>query len=162
MDPVLLWDGVKGADKYRVYRKEAGGSWVVVADNITNLGLRDFGLKAGTKYYYCLKAYNDGGWSGSGKAVSVTLAPAAPIITRVVSSDGGKATIKWDASDGATKYRLYRKVAGGSWETVSASITKTSYVDTGLEAGKRYSYCVKAYNAGGWSANSAAKAVTAK
>jgi hypothetical protein len=62
--------------------------------------------------------------------------------------------LRWTASSGATGYNVKRAtVSGGPYATV-ASVTTTSYTDTGLTGGKTYYYVVSAVNSSGGSPNS--------
>lgn len=52
----LTWGAVTGAVKYRVYRKEPGGTYQKLKDS-TNLYLTDKSVKRGKTYIYTVKAY---------------------------------------------------------------------------------------------------------
>ena len=52
----LTWGAVTGAVKYRVYRKEPGGTYQKLKDT-TNLYLTDKSVKRGKTYIYTVKAY---------------------------------------------------------------------------------------------------------
>jgi glycosidase len=55
----------------------------------------------------------------------------------------GKVNLSWTAVGGSTKYNLYRtQVSGGGYQLV-ATVTGTSYEDSGLANGKRYYYAVR-------------------
>lgn len=81
--------------------------------------------------------------------------PAAPGgVTATLS--GTDVTVSWSASSGATSYRVQRRqVGGGAFADVAASVTGTSYTDTGVAAGSTYQYQVIAVNADGASPASA-------
>ncbi|MCD7802223.1 MAG: hypothetical protein LUH09_04865, partial [Clostridiales bacterium] len=56
-------------------------------------------------------------------------------------------TVKWGAVTGATNYRVYRKVSGGSWQTLTTVSGSTlSYTDTAVadNSGTTYYYTVRA------------------
>ena len=154
----VKWNAVSGASKYAVYRKTAGGSWKCIASAVTGTTYTDSStdLAAGTTYYYTVKAYVNGAWSGYDKAgVSATAAAAsstAPVLVSAAAS-AGQITVKWNAVTNAAKYAVYRKTAGGSWKCINSAVTGTTYKDnsTDLAAGTTYYYTVKAYVSGSWS-----------
>ena len=86
------------------------------------------------------------------------VAPATP--TGVSASDGtstAKIRITWNASSGATDYKIYRNDSDSSASaTLLASSVKTSYYDdTTAEVGTTYYYWVIAHNSIGYSEYSA-------
>lgn len=73
-----------------------------------------------------------------GKVTSVT----APKISEIENTKDG-AVIKWNAIEGADKYRFYRKTTGTSWKLIE-TVTEPTYTDTNAENGVKYLYTVKA------------------
>ena len=65
-----------------------------------------------------------------------------------VTAQENNVTVTWNKVSGATKYRI-RRNDGTGWTTLQTS-TKTSYVDTNAEKGKRYTYVVYPYVGGGF------------
>lgn len=53
--------------------------------------------------------------------------------------------VKWNASDGATGYQIYRATSAGGTYVLVKDTTALSYVDTGLTCGKDYFYKMRAY-----------------
>lgn len=72
---------------------------------------------------------------------------SAPKLTKVQNSVSG-VKVTWDKTNGADKYRVYRKVKGGSWERVGDT-TVTSMIDKKPKTGVTYYYTVKAFNEAG-------------
>lgn len=59
----------------------------------------------------------------------------------------GKIDLSWNASKDATGYKIYRGTSSGSYGTNPiATVSTTSYSNTGVTAGTTYYYAVKAYN----------------
>lgn len=79
-----------------------------------------------------------------------------------VTATGGtnKVTLSWSAVTGATKYMI-KQYDNGICTILDDNATATSYEDTGLTAGKTYSYIVQAYVNDTWSASGAAYIVSA-
>lgn len=68
-------------------------------------------------------------------------------VNTAYSSSANAVRIKWSKVSGANGYRIYRRNAEGNWVKIK-TITKsniTEYRDSGLTAGTRYRYKVKAY-----------------
>ncbi len=61
---MLNWGTVNGASSYRVYRKEAGGSYSSIAKNFNSTSYVDNDVKTGVTYYYTIKAQNGTNYSG--------------------------------------------------------------------------------------------------
>ena len=140
-----------------MYRKTAGGSWKCINNAVTATTYADKSadLVAGTTYYYTVKAYVSGAWSGydkTGVSATAVSASTTPVLTSATAASG-QITVKWGAVSGATKYAVYRKTAGGSWKCINSAVTATTYTDksTDLVAGTTYYYTVKAYVNSAWS-----------
>ena len=81
--------------------------------------------------------------------------PAAPSGLEITAGNG-KALLGWSAPSGAGGFNVKRAtVSGGTYATVAANITSTTYVDAALANGTTYYYVVAAVNATGEGANSA-------
>lgn len=143
------WSKVTGATGYRVYRRTVNAdgttsSWKYLSKKITALTYADTTAKSGTTYEYAVRVYSDGGNSAlySEKKIVYLEIPGFTVASTV---KGVK--ISWDKVNGATGYKIYRKVKGGSWKAIkTASASATSYTDTGATSGKTIYYRVKAIN----------------
>jgi len=157
-------------------------------NNITNSGnfttgqfdIGLVGLPEGTTIYYRAEAYNiSGGW-GYGSEMTFLTKPVAPI--GLTASDGtstSNVTVTWNASTGASDYRLWRDTTDlgfvgnvTAYEDVGAGLpsvtsgaatatdgTSTNNVTVGLvgafgNVGTTSTYRVQAYDATGYSVNS--------
>ncbi|MBI1377838.1 MAG: hypothetical protein GC157_10205 [Frankiales bacterium] len=131
----LAWQASAAATSYTVYRDG------VAVGTVTDATFLDTGLVDGTTYLYTVVALNGTAASSPSAAVPCTpvaTAPDAP--TNLVASPGDRqVSLTWTASAGATSYGVYR----GS--TKIATVTTTSYVNTGLTNGTSYTYKVVAY-----------------
>ena len=73
---------------------------------------------------------------------------AAPKISGVTNAAKG-ITVKWSALKGAEGYFVYRKAPGDTkWKLIASGMSNTTYTDTSVKAGTKYTYTIKAYNGG--------------
>ena len=157
--PVLTWNAVYGATSYRIYRSTSKGSGYSLLGTTTATSYTNTGAKAGTTYYYRVKACNDAGLSPysnivSGQVKTVTPKPAAPVVKIGNSASSGKPMLTWNAVSGATSYKVYRATSQNGTYSLLGTVTATSYTNTGAKAGTTYWYKVKAVNSAGESAYS--------
>ena len=157
--PQLTWRAVYGATSYRIYRSTAKGSGYSLLGTTTATSYTNTGAKAGTTYYYRVKAVNDAGLSPysnivSGQAKSVTPKLSAPVVKIGNSASSGKPMLTWNAVSGATSYKVYRATSQNGTYSLLGTVTATSYTNTGAKAGTTYWYKVKAVNSAGESAYS--------
>jgi titin len=145
---------------YRIERSVDGDAgWTsigTVSANVTSVA--DFGLTAGTTYYYRVFATNAAGDSAASSVASATTTvdPASPTTLSAVATSPSETMLDWTDVAGATGYRVERMASGDSgWMTVATTGQDvTEFVDAGLAMGTTYSYRVFATNAGGDSAPS--------
>ena len=148
----VTWGAVDGAEGYRVYRKVSGGSWSVVADDLTDTSWTDSKAVTGTTYYYTARVFRiikeNKVLSGhespgvSGKAV-----PSAPKLGKVSSVNYKKLKVTWSGVSGAGGYRIYRKTGDEGWKYLAdVGSDVRSYTDEyKITCGKEYAYTVRAY-----------------
>lgn len=106
----------------------------------------NFARKAGTQMA-ALKAMVDhvASGTGSGGGGGGTGALAAPTGVGTSAATSTSMTISWAGPSGATGYNVYRNGA----KVNAATVTATSYVDTGLAPATTYSWTVTDLNSGG-------------
>jgi hypothetical protein len=118
------------------------------------------GLSAGTTYYYRLKAYNAGGSSVNySNIVSILTVPAAPAAAAFTKLSNTSFAANWSASTGAAGYYLDIATDAGFTSFITGYNGKDvgnvlTYTVSGISSNTNYYYRVRAYNAGGQSANS--------
>jgi hypothetical protein len=149
----LSWAASTGATGYRVYEG------TTVRADVTSTSATVSGLAACSSHTYTVRAYNTAGESGSSNAVTATTsgcsnAPATPTGLSVTGVTSSSISLSWNASTGATGYRLYE----GSSQVFQGSATSATI--SGLASCSAHSYTVSAYNANGESAHSAAVGAT--
>ena len=139
---VIKWAGVKGANRYRVFRKGSSG-WSSIGET-TGTSYTDSNVSPGKTYTYTVRCISsDGstytsGYDHTGKTITYLGAPKLGS----VSKGGGGVVIKWGRVNGATLYRVFRKTGGGSWKTVGV-VSGTSFTDTTVKKGESYVYTVR-------------------
>ena len=152
--PMLTWNAVEGATSYRIYRSTSKGSGYSLLGTVTATSYTNTGAKAGTTYYYRVKACNDAGLSPysnivSGKVKSVTPKPSAPVVKIGNSASSGKPMLTWNAVSGAASYRVYRATTKNGAYSVINTTKALTYTNTGAALGTTYYYKVEALNAAG-------------
>ena len=155
----LNWSSVSGATGYKIFQSTTSGSFSTELETVTGsvYSYEATGLTNGTTYYFVIKAVNPGGDSPSSSEVSAMplTIPGAP--TNVSATAGnGQATITFTApaDNGGTPITSY--VVTSSPGSISATATGTAITVTGLTNGTSYKFTVKAVNAVGDGADSAA------
>ena len=157
--PQLTWRAMYGATSYRIYRSTSRGSGYSLLGTVTATSYTNTGAKAGTTYYYRVKACNDAGLSPysnvvSGQSKAVTPKPSAPVVKIGHSAASGKPMLTWNAVSGATSYKVYRATSKSGTYSLLGTVTATSYTNTGAKACTTYYYKVKAVSSAGESAYS--------
>ena len=155
----VRWNKLSTATGYRVYRKEAGGSWkgltTLTANTVTSY--TDKAVTVGKSYTYTVRAYKAyegqtvlGSFDADGKTATAKAAVAMPSTVKLVSvsaAAGRKITVSWEKADNCEGYVVYRKEAGKSWTRIAKAggSNLTSYTDSTGTAGTTYTYTVRAY-----------------
>ena len=149
----LTWNKVAGAEKYRVYYKDAEG-WNKLADTTGNSYLdkglvsRELSVKDNSvngQYIYTVRCISSDGKkfqsSYDAKGSKANLDNESPDIVRVDSMHGG-ITVSWtDVCEDNSKYRIYVKEKG-SWKKL-ADTTNNYYTHKNVKAGQTYTYTVR-------------------
>ena len=152
---VVEWNPIANAGSYRIYRKEAGGSFkglANVAGDVTSYV--DETAEAGVTYYYTVKGFWEEDAQGAYTQYPTNVTAKIPVdalaTPQVKTRSVNYCTVEvtWNKVTGAEKYVIYRKEAkaGTSFKsigTVSAGTLK--YRDGSAKMGVNYYYTVKAY-----------------
>ena len=142
---------------YAVFRRTRHENFARVGGPITTTTLVDASLTNGTLYTYRVRALTGNGGSDFSNPAAATptaptspppAAPAAPGNLSAIAGNG-QIQLSWNAVTGATDYRIFRTTNGTFGTTPIATVTTTTYLNTGLTNGTTYSYRVAAHNAGG-------------
>ncbi|HBC93168.1 MAG TPA: hypothetical protein DCZ10_09810, partial [Pelotomaculum sp.] len=159
---LLEWNSVAGADGYTVYQSvQSDGPYKQISDS-DRLRYRVTGLLNGVKYYFMVKAYNDGGESQNSIKAAATPISLPNTPTGLTASAGnGQITLNWNAVTGAIGYKVYRADSSNGPFTQVWGGKETSYKSEGLANGKTYYFVVKAVNTSGDSNDSNIVSATA-
>ena len=134
------WEAVKGAKKYRVYRKTADAKKYTRIATVS-ADVLDYTDKTskidGETYYYAVKAVNG---TNSGVLSNKNIITLFGVKKPKVSCVGEVATIKWDAVENATDYKLFKKNDQGQWDLIYSGTDAQEYVDTEVSTGNKYFY----------------------
>lgn len=136
----ITWEAVAGAKKYRVYRKtEDAKKYTRLAT--VSADVLEYTDKASKKdgetYIYAVKAVNGTNAGVLSNKNRITLFGVQKPLAFGV---GETVTVKWDAVENATDYKLFKQNADGQWNVVCSGIDATEYIDTDVSTGNKYIY----------------------
>lgn len=148
----VKWETVSGANGYKVMRKADGSkTWSTIGTtNSKKLSYTDKKVSCGVKYHYTVRAYRNvskkpvlGSYNSNG--LEIMTIPDRPVVS-VSSTNYNKLNVSWSRSNGATGYKVYRKVVNGTYKLIRniSGGSATGFTDT-VECGTEYYYYVTAY-----------------
>ena len=169
----LAWNSSSGATSYtvQVSTSQSFATLAYNASGITSTSTTASGLSAATLYYWRVLAANTTGNSDWSEVWSFTTTeaqiPAAPTLSSPANGAFNVSktpTLSWNASPGATSYRLQVSTSSTFSTTVydAANITSTSAALSGLRSFTRYYWRVNASNSAGTSAWSSSRYFTTR
>ncbi len=144
----LVWDAVKGADGYRVYKVVDGKLKKITDTEKTAYTVKK--LTASSTYKFAVRHYKlkNGKVSLSSNYGTVTAKTKSLSKVQGFTATQGDSisVLKWDKLAGASGYRLYIKNARGEWEKIATvNSTKTSYIVKKASAFDKLSFRIKPY-----------------
>ncbi|MBQ5711015.1 MAG: hypothetical protein IIV61_00220, partial [Oscillospiraceae bacterium] len=157
----VTWTAVDGADGYQIYRSTSpdgstGWQSIKTVKDGKQTSYTNQSLTVGVTYYYKVRAYIQ---NGSERIYSdfseVKFMPAAVVWDGPYSNATFRIRLRWDAVGSAHGYQIWRQNADGSWSVVKTlgdrgnTLTNdqgdvTAYSNTGLTAGGKYTYKMRA------------------
>ena len=151
---VVTWEKTDRAVQYKVYRKVEGDTgWTGIA-TVTGTSYTDSKVTADVQYTYTVRGINADGelsptYDKNGVSAAVPTTPDQVKLTAAKVS-GTSIVVTWKQADRAAKYRVYRRAEGdSSWSTLAYSVAGTSYTDTGVTPGVKYTYTVRGVTSDG-------------
>ena len=156
----LNWNAASGAANYNVKRATmSGGPYTTIA-TLSATNYTDTGLASCSTYYYVVSGTNSFGESTNSTEAAATLNPSATPTGLTAIPGGASAALNWNAASGAGNYNVKRAtMSGGPYATI-ATLSATTYTDTGLASCSTYYYVVSGTNSCGESTNSTEAAAT--
>ena len=149
----LSWGKVAGASGYEIWRRTGTTGDYKLIKTTTALSFTNTYLKAGTCYYFKIRAYTligtdkipSSGFSGA--KAGVPLAKSAILSAAGVSRTQIKLTLK--KVTGATGYQIFRSTTpGGTYKSIKLT-TALTYTAGGMLHAKTYYFKVRPYKAFG-------------
>lgn len=146
------WNGDVGS--YEVYRASSSGSTIddyqriessIASDSDGTVNYVADYISNGRKRYFRVLAKNSEGDSSlSNEASGITNLPAPSDLTSSVSGDD--ISLSWTDNSDEYGFRIYRKYDGGSYtQAADLAANTTSYTDSGLLDGEKYTHYVQGY-----------------
>lgn len=152
----LSWNSIGSGAQYRVQRLK-DSKWSTVKTT-TSATFTEKNLTNGTSYKYRVLAYIDGKIVDTSAVITaVPKINTAPQNVKAVSSDK-RVTLTWSAVANASEYCVQR-LSGSTWKTVGKT-KATTFANSGLTNGSKYSYRVLAVINGKYGTASAVVSAT--
>lgn len=153
------WKATPGATGYYVYKlNSAGTKYEKIGETKANkLYFDDTSVAANSSAKYIVRAYNASGIDSAAVNISGYYVKAPSKVAVSIQPKGIK--VGWYLVNGATSYRIYRRVINpdntrSGWTYLyTAGAKQKNYIDTkGLQSDTYYEYTVRSYTANGTSA----------
>ena len=144
----LTWDAVDGIDGYWIYRSTNGGATftklATAFDDETEY-IDTKNIVCGNEYMYYIVAYlSESIFSDPSPTRAVMTYPAAPSGVKAVFRDSTSITVSWDEVADVGGYIVQVSEDNASYTDI-AILGDTSYIHTGLPAGKKFFYRVYSF-----------------
>ncbi len=136
----------------------SGGPYLTIISNLNALSWTNTGLVNGATYHYVMSATDGTQQTPDSLEESATPNPPPPSAPGNLTAHSGSQSIflSWNASSGATNYKVKRSsTSGGPYIVIASNVTTLNFTNANLIAGKQYYYVVSAQNQYGESADSA-------
>ncbi|MCX7894418.1 MAG: fibronectin type III domain-containing protein [Thermoanaerobaculum sp.] len=147
----LRWQGLEGAS-FRVERREGGGPWTVVAEDLPTPTFTDTTARQGQSYAFRVRTKWQRASSQPSAEVQVDYADVypPPVPTNLVClPETGRVTLRWDpSSESGVRFKVFRRSAAGVWEHLHRDWSETTFLDPNPPRGE-LTYAVKAFDPAG-------------
>ena len=136
----VVWDGVKGAEMYDVYRSSnSSSSFSKVATGISKTMWEDKSPLSGNNYYRVCAVGHGISSEESAPSAVVTYKLDAPTNIKVTVTDNGTIHVSWDKVKYAESYDVYRSSSSSSgFSKVATAVSKTDWTDDNPFLGDNY------------------------
>ena len=145
--PQLSWEPVDGAEKYEVYRADAGSDSFVKMKTVTMCPYTNTTAHAGQTYQYMVKAIHSNPMANSADSDIVTVKCLYEKLLVEAGNNGvdGKPQLTWNEIPGAEKYEVYRSTSETGVYTKMKTVRTNTYINKTAKTGNPYYYMVKVY-----------------
>ena len=142
--PVITWDAVEGAVRYKIYRATSSKGTYTLVGNVTGTSYTNERVEVGSRYYYKVSALGNNCESAmSSYDDTYAKLPAPVIVSGEQDLASGKPVLRWNTVDGAKKYDIYRATsADGKYSKIKSGVTGYVYTDTSAKNNTTYYYKV--------------------
>jgi autotransporter-associated beta strand protein len=138
----VTWPAVTNANSYTVKRSlSSSGPFTAIQTGIIGTSFIDASPQPEVNNYYVVTALAGTLESGNSNVVSASVPPAVPSMP-VVVNNSNSIGLSWNAASGAVTYKVKRGTVSGGPYTTIATVSTTSYTDTGVTSGNPYYYVV--------------------
>ena len=148
----LTWTAVDRAARYElwVWWDTDTGWQRLGGDSLTATAYPHRNLKAGTTFYYQMRARAAGGAAGAWSQRVHATPGALPAPALTATPGAAAVALSWTAVDRAARYELWVWWdTDTGWRRIGGDLTETAYTHRGLTAGTVYFYAARAVNAAG-------------
>ncbi len=140
----VSWKKIDGAVSYKVYRAASKNGKYTLVKTTTGTSYTNTSAKAGTTYYYKVKAIHEKEAANSAYSSYKSRTCDLPRPDVEITLKKGDPRLTWDKISGAEKYQIYRATSKDGKYTLMKTTTGTSYTNTSAKAGRTYYYKVRA------------------
>ncbi len=145
----LSWTKVEDAHGYRIFRYLTTEKKWKAIKTTTALSYSDTEVDSASIYYYVVRAYkyvnSKAVFGQNSNTVKVLVPPGKVTGLKMTSSTVDSISLSWNKQSGATGYQVYVYNTATQKFQRKATVNTTTCTLTGLEMGKTYNICVKAY-----------------
>jgi len=151
----LNWQASEGTTGYNIYMGSPDCTSLTKVASTTGTSYKVIGLTNGIQYCFIVRAFNADGESADSNQATATPtvppppSPPQPPTALTAISGNNIVTLRWEASSGATGYKIYIGSPDCSTFISTTTTTGANYQVTGLNNGTSYCFVVRAYNIGG-------------
>jgi hypothetical protein len=127
---------------------------------LSSTSMMDTTASTGGTYYYVVTAVKGVSESAPSSEASTTVLslPASPPASVTATASDSQVALSWSPVSGATSYIVRRALTSNGGYQAIATVTGTTYTDTGLTDGTTYYYVISAQNTAGVSADYSSEA----
>ncbi len=140
----ISWSGADNAASYQIKRKDAITGEVIILGESKTPYFMDETVENLLSYAYSVTAIDSMGVSSESSAFTIDFCRVVSPEVLSATPETNAITLVWDAISGVESYNIYRKTDGNWSKITTVGADVSSYKDTSVTSGIRYSYTVTA------------------